>query len=442
MLTLQGLQQQLSPCMNAPAWVLGLSGGLDSMVLLDALVQLREQQAIPPLSAIHVHHGLSAEADAWVAFCERECARRDVPLQVDRVQLTPGASIEGAARDARYQAFAARLPPEVVLLLAHHRDDQLETLLFRMLRGTGLRGLAGMPATRTLADGCLLRPLLRWNRVELEQWARKHGLDWIEDPANQDPRFARTALRHQLLPLLRQSWPQVEQSLLRLARHASEANELLDERAAEDLNGVSTPLSDSWLRYWPSLDVAAFCALSSARQRNLLRYWLAEQGVLLPASRRLDDWLGQLSAATDSQPHVDLMGYRLYRSSGRLWLVTAHWPLAGQPEMLAQTAVQSLAAGNGCLRRMNVTGTSVAALGALRIAYRQGGEHIRLAGRGNQSLKQLFQQAQIPVWLRPSVPLLYCADELISVGGRWNAEAALVGDMQSGLTVSWEPVSD
>lgn len=438
MLTLQGLQQQLGPCMNAPAWVLGLSGGLDSMVLLDALVQLRGQQAIPPLSAIHVHHGLSTESDAWAAFCERECARRGVSLQVVRVQLLPGASIEGAARDARYQAFAERLPVGAALLLAQHRDDQLETLLFRLLRGTGLRGLAGMPEKRQLADGCLLRPLLPWSRAELELWSREQGLAWIEDPANRDPRFARTALRHQLLPMLRQGWPQAEQSLLRLSEHAAEANELLNERAAEDLSVVARPLADVWLQHWPSLDMLALSVLSPARQRNLLRYWLAEQGVLLPVSRRLDDWLQQLSATTDSQPRIDFGSYRLYRSSGRLWLVRPNWPLAGQPEAFGQVAVQSLAAGNG---RLHLASTTAAA-GPWRIAYRQGGEHIRLAKRGNQSLKQLFQEAQIPVWLRPSIPLLYCADELISVAGRWNAESALVDDLQSGLTVSWEPVSD
>ena len=442
MLTLQGLQQQLGPCMNAPAWILGLSGGLDSMVLLDALVQLRGQQATPPLSAIHVHHGLSTQADAWATFCERECAQRGVPLQVVRVQLQPGASIEGAARDARYQAFAQRLPSNAALLLAQHRDDQLETLLFRMLRGTGLRGLAGMPTQRKLAEGYLQRPLLPWSRAELEQWARAHDLAWIEDPANQDPRFARTALRHQLLPMLRHGWPQAEQNLLRLVRHASEANELLDERAAEDLSVVSKPLHDAWLQHWPSLDVSALCALSPARQRNLLRYWLAAEGVLLPATRRLDDWLAQLSAATDSQPQIDLGSYRLYRSSDRLWLVSSRWPQAGQSEMLGRAGVQSLAAGNGRLHLAGAALNATDGAGPWRIGYRQGGEQIRLPRRGNQSLKQLFQQAQIPVWLRASIPLLYCADELVSVAGRWNAGPALVDDLQSGFTVSWEPVSD
>lgn len=438
MLTLQGLRQQLGPCMGAHAWVLGLSGGLDSMALLDALTQLRQQQSIPPFSAIHVHHGLSAEADAWAQFCADQCAARGVPLSVVRVQLPAGASVEEAARQARYAAFAAALPPQAVLLLAHHADDQLETLLFRMLRGTGLRGLAGMPQQRQLAEGWLFRPLLSWSRAQLRQWAQTQGLRWIDDPANQDARFARTALRHQLLPMLRQHWPAADQSLLRLAAHASEANELLDERAEQDLATVATPLTDAWLAGWPSLDVDALLGLSPARQRNLLRYWLAAQGALLPVTRRLDAWLSQLAAAEDGQPQLDLGDYRLYRSSGRIWFIPGAWPSSGTPESLSGHSVQWLLAGNGCLRLSALP----AGEGAWRIAYRLGGEQIRLPGRGTQSVKHLLQQAQIPAWLRPCVPLLYCGNELVSVAGRWNAEVALMDAVQSGFTVSWEPVSD
>ena len=149
----QGLLTQLTRCMDAPAWWLGLSGGLDSMVLLELLSQARQLSDIPPLHAIHVHHGLNAEADAWAAHCQRACDARGVPLTIVRVQVGQGASIEEAARDARYAAFAEVLAPGAELLLAHHRDDQLETLMFRLMRGTGVRGLIGMPARRALGAG-------------------------------------------------------------------------------------------------------------------------------------------------------------------------------------------------------------------------------------------------------------------------------------------------
>lgn len=443
MLTPQGLREQLGPCMGAPAWWLGLSGGLDSMVLLELLVQARQSAEIPPLHAIHIHHGLHPEADAWAAHCQRACDARSVPLTVVRVSVEQGASIEQAARDARYAAFAEVLPEGAELLLAHHADDQLETLLFRLLRGTGVNGLAGMPRRRPLGRGWLSRPLLDASRAQLASWAQQQGLQWIDDPANQDARFARTALRHQLLPTLREGWPQVDQSLLRLADHAREASELLDELALADMGEAAVPADDPWLQAWPSLLLAPLLALSQARQRNLLRFWLRQQGLLMPDQRRLDHWLQQLAAGDDAQPQLRLDGRRLYRSSDRLWLVADAWPSGGEPQLLAPVGVQPLLAGNGALCCMPSAG-GLRAPGAAgwQIRYRQGGEQIRLAGRPAQSVKQLLQQARVPAWLRPSVPLLYSGGELVSVAGRWNAEQALVDGNQSGFTVSWKPVSD
>ena len=443
MLTPQGLREQLSPCMGAPAWWLGLSGGLDSMVLLELLVQARQSFDLPPLHAIHVHHGLHPEADAWAAHCQRACDARGVPLTVVRVRVGQSASIEQAARDARYAAFAEVLPDGAELLLAHHADDQLETLLFRLLRGTGVRGLAGMPRRRQLGRGWLSRPLLDAPRAALASWAQRQGVSWIDDPANQDARFARTALRHQLLPRLRDGWPQIDQSLLRLADHAREAGELMDELALSDLRATAVTEQDHWLRSWPGLLLAPLQALSPARQRNVLRYWLREHGVLMPDRRHLDQWLQQLVAPADAQPELLLADCRLYRSSDRLWLVSGGWPQRGIPESLCPLIEQSLQAGNGVLCCVPSTGGLRApGLAGWEVRYRQGGEQIKLPGRPTQSVKQLLQQARVPAWLRASVPLLYSGGELVSVAGRWNAEQALVDGMQSGFTVSWKPVSD
>ena len=441
MFTLQGLLPQLAPCKDAPALWLGLSGGLDSMVLLDAIVQLSRQHPLPPLKAIHVHHGLHADADRWTAHCVRECAARKVPLHIERVQLPAGGSIEELARDARYGVFERLLQPGHWLLLAHHADDQLETLMFRLLRGTGLRGLAGMPRQRPVGAGQLLRPLLPWPRRQLEDWARSQQLDWIEDPANADPRYARTALRHELLPQLRQRWPSMPDSLLRLAEHAAEANEVLDERASEDLQAASGGVTDDWLRYWPSLDLAALAALSPARQKNLLRYWLHQHAIRLPDQRHLNSLLEQLGAAADSQPALRVGDAQLHRSSGRLWLLPAGGVPAGTDQPLAQWADTPLAAGNGrlCIRPGNLIAQRA---GNWRIGYRRGGEQIKLPGRPTQSLKDLFQQAGIPAWLRPAVPLLYCDEHLVSVAGRWTAEGAGAGTGERGFSLCWEPVLD
>ncbi|MEH6501081.1 MAG: tRNA lysidine(34) synthetase TilS [Pseudoalteromonas distincta] len=442
MFSAQELLRQLLPCTDAPTWWLGLSGGMDSMVLLDALTELRASHSLPPLKALHVHHGLHADADLWVKHCEQECRQRGVELIVERVQLPPGASIEAQARDARYQAFARHMGSRDCLLLAHHQDDQLETLLFRLLRGTGLRGLAGMPQTRQLASGYLFRPLLHWNRLQLLAWAESRQLRWIEDPANQDPRFARTLFRHKVLPELRQRWPAAPDNLLQLAEHAVEANHILDERAAEDLALACQPVPDPWLSAWPSLDAAMLQALSIPRQNNLLRYWLHLHQRPLPPRRQLQAFVQQLSGGENGQPEMRLAGYRLSRSSGRIWLL----PEVIGPTLLEQAlpawADTDLAGDNGrLLIRPGQTGIRWCA-GDWRVGYRRGGEQIKLPGRPTQPLKDLLQQARIPPWLRARVPLLYCDEQLVSVAGRWNAEAAVASGDEAAFQVTWMPLTD
>ena len=441
MVTLQGVLEQLAPCMDAPVCWLGLSGGLDSMVLLEAMTQLRRHHPLPTLRAIHVHHGLHPDADRWTEHCQRECAARDIELHIQRVQLHPGGNIEELARDARYAVFEQKLEPGHWLLLAHHADDQLETLLFRLMRGTGVRGMAGMPVRRRVGQGSLLRPLLGWTREQLAAWATGQRLNWIEDPANADPRYARTALRHELVPYLRQHWSSLPENLLRLAEHASEANQLLDERALDDLRVAATPVADDWLDCWPSLALESLISLSPARQKNLLRYWLHQQDIRLPDQRHLQSLVEQLIAAEDSQPALQIGSAQLYRSSGRLWLLPAAGVPAGIEQSLSALDEVCLLAGNGRVRFSAVGGIAYGD-GNWRIAYRRGGEQIKLPGRPTQSLKKLFQEAAIPAWLRPAIPLLYCNDQLVSVAGRWNSEVMLAGAGQVGFSMHWEPIPD
>lgn len=442
MFSTQELLRQLLPCKDAPTWWLGLSGGLDSMVLLDALVELRAHHALPPLKALHIHHGLHADADLWAQHCVRQCRMRGVELIVERVRLAPGASIESQAREARYRVFADYLQPADCLLLAHHRDDQLETLLFRLLRGTGLRGLAGMPQTRLLGQGQLFRPLLRWDRAALRAWAASRPLSWIEDPANQDPRFARTQLRHALVPYLQQGWPSAPDNLLQLAEHAAEANTILDECAEQDLALARSGVSDPWLSGWPSLSAEVVQGLSRARQGNLLRYWCQLNRCPAPPRRPLQSFLQQLAESRDGQPLLRIGEYRLCRSSGRLWLlpeVIAH----SAPAQTLMAAVDTrLQAGNGQLLIRPANRGIAWRSGHWRVAYRQGGEQVKLPGRPNQALKDLLQQAGIPAWLRPRVPLLYCDEQLVSVAGRWTSQEASARGDEAAVEVTWVPLTD
>ncbi|MBV2205059.1 MAG: tRNA lysidine(34) synthetase TilS, partial [Pseudomonas sp.] len=314
---------------HAPRWCVAFSGGLDSTVLLQLLADLARREALPPLRAIHVHHGLQPAADAWPEHCRRVCTALGIPLEVVHVQVEAGCSLEQAARQARYAAIEMRLEEGEVLLTAQHRDDQAETLLFRLLRGAGVRGLAAMPARRRLGRGWLMRPLLDVSRGELEAHARRLGLAWVEDPSNDSLDFSRNYLRHQVMPLLAQRWPQSVTTLARTAAHMTEAQRLLDELAEMDLAMMAPPAAYAWLPV-PSLMLGPMLSLSPARQRNALRHWLASF-TALPDSEHWQGWESLCSAAVDATPVWRLAAGELHRCGDRLWWLSGCWlrPVVG-----------------------------------------------------------------------------------------------------------------
>ena len=415
----------LTPWLNAPTWHVAFSGGLDSTVLLHLLAEYARNHASPPLRAIHIHHGLQAAADAWPTHCQAICDNFDVELQVIHVQVSPGASLEQAARDARYAAFRQVLGPGDILFTGQHRDDQAETLLFRLLRGAGLRGLAAMPGQRALGQGSLVRPLLTCSRQHLQDYAQAQGLTWIEDPSNVDIQFARNYLRGEVMPQLQQRWPQASQNFARAAEHLGEALGLLDELAQEDLAlaGKGAPLA------WPgldSLDLAALLALSPARQRNALQYWLSQR-TRLPDTRHWAGWADLRDAAADARPVWRLADGRLVRSHGRIWWLSGDW-LQQPAGSLAWPDPDGLLRlpGNGCVR---LVGAAVPS--GLRIAYRQGGEMLEVPGRGRRDLKRLLNEQQVPHFLRSRLPLLYHGECLLAV-------ANLPGLVQADCQLHWQ----
>lgn len=279
---------------------LGLSGGLDSVVLLHLLLAIREEIGIS-VAAVHVHHDLSPNADAWQAFCERLCREWSVPLRVARVQVDhdSGEGLECAARRARYDAFKAEAADWIAL--AQHRDDQAETLLFNLLRGAGVRGAAAMPVAREN----ILRPLLKLGRSEIEAYGRHHGLRWIEDESNSDRRYSRNFLRHEILPRLALRFPAAKASLAAAAGRFAEAQALLDDLALLDLGQAPARFP---------LPLARLQALSEARARNLLRLLLARHGVQVPSEERLFEATRQLlTAAPDRHPSIAFGDYLLRR---------------------------------------------------------------------------------------------------------------------------------
>ena len=288
-------QQLAARLAGAESLCVGLSGGCDSVVLLHILSRLPHQGR---LSAIHVHHGLSPNADAWAEFCVRLCSSLDIPLFVRHVQVerNTGAGLEAAARQARYAAFAG-LDCDC-LLLAQHRGDQAETLLFNLLRGTGVTGAAGMQADRPLGRQRLLRPLLDTSRDEIERYAKDQGLSWVDDESNRDVALSRNFLRHEVLPVIARQFPAAEAALAQAAGNFAEAGGLLDDLAQEDWGLVAEGQSARLL---------ALRQLSLPRLKNLLRYRLRQLGWRVPVASRLEEFARQLqSAGPDRHPELVL----------------------------------------------------------------------------------------------------------------------------------------
>jgi tRNA(Ile)-lysidine synthase len=416
--------------------VAGLSGGVDSVVLLDVLQRVARTLRFR-VSALHVNHQLSAHAARWSAFCRDLCRRRGISYESVRVKVRRGDSLEAAARDARYAVFARQRCDFVVL--AHHRDDQVETLLLQLLRGAGVKGLAAMPLLRDEGGGRILRPLLDVTREEILDYARERKLEWIEDESNQDIYFHRNFIRHEVLPLIARRFPACRATLARAAGHLAEAAQLLDELAAADAAGHLEG---------GILSMAAFRHLPPARARNLLRYLLAFHGVPMPNTERLDEALRQaLSAKRDARVRIELDGFDLRRFENRLHVVAGMKDLpAGYARRWRGEKEVALADLGGVLsmNRARGAGISLARLRgrAVTIGVRSGGERLQPdCRRPRRSLKNLLQEARIPPWQRGRLPLLRCGDDLVWVAGigvdcRYQAAGA-----EPGVRPAWSPMS-
>lgn len=397
----------------AGRYVVAYSGGLDSHVLLHALSRLGVA-----LAAVHVHHGLSRNADLWAEHCQTQCAALQVPCSVVRVQVPrDGRGLEAAARAARYAALAQALEAGEMLLTAHHQDDQAETLLLMLMRGAGVAGLAAMPQVRPCGAGLLGRPLLGVSRSALHAYAVAHGLSWVDDESNFDTSLDRNYLRHELLPLLQRRWPAALPTLARSAAHLAEAGELLAELAAADLDAARGDRPDT-------LSVTALHTLSAARRRNLLRHWLRHLGLPPPDTAHLHRIEQEvLPARPDAGPRVDWSGAEVRRYRDDLYAMAPQAPVPDTE--LAWDLAQPLSLPDGrCLVASPAIGGGVSAesVAAARVTvrFRAGGERCAPVGRGhNHELKKLFQEVGVPPWERERIPLLFVDGVLAQVVGYW-----------------------
>lgn len=410
----------------------GYSGGLDSVVLLHALWALRGQHPIS-LTAVHVHHGLSPQADAWADHCRAVCSGLEVALGVFRVQVTPaGRGLEAAAREARYGVFG-ELDVDA-LAVAHHEDDQAETVLLQLRRGAGIRGLAAMPEARRLGEHTLLlRPLLGLTRSDLERYARDHGLAWVEDESNQDPSLARNHVRHAVLPPLNAAIPGMSRSLAAAAHQFAEWADLLDDLADSDRGTEPTD---------GPLDVGLLARLPEPRARNLLRRVLEQRGVavrrgaLVEATRQLRE------ASPNAQVRVDFGEDCVLRFRGgvRVVPVSAFAPV---PDLAASWRGEARM-GLGPAGHLEFSPTGVAGrvlrANAVSVRHRRAGDRMRLRpGQLQRPLKDLLREAGIPPWQRPWLPVVEVDGQVAWVAGLgWAADMASPQDGQ-GWAISWVP---
>jgi len=409
------------------------SGGPDSSALLHALARLPEAR-VRGLRALHVDHGLHADSAAWARHCRRFCASLDLPCEVARVQVERrrGEGLEAAARHARYAAFATHLRPGEALLLAHHRDDQAETVLLKLLRGAGPEGLGGMREGRPLGSGQLWRPLLHGiSRAQLRDYIAVHRLDCIDDPANADTRLVRNQLRHEILPRLAAHWPQAVDSILHSARLNRAAAEALREQWLAAFDALHDDASGS-------LDASGWLALLPALRAPLLDHWLHARGLAAPTTAQRAQIERQCAARPGQSPCIRWRDTELHVWKGRLWARALPLPL--DPAWRTDWLGEPLALPDG--GRLTLHDQHARLPTSLSVCLRRGGERIKPAGDVHtRELRDLLQQAGLPPWQRRACPLLYENDALVAVADRWISARGRQLFEAAGSLPCWQPGS-
>jgi tRNA(Ile)-lysidine synthase len=441
--------------------IVAYSGGLDSHVLLHLLASSEYKSQ---LTAVHINHGLMADAGSWSKHCQQNCLQLDIPITVEKVVInnTNTQGLEAAARDARYAALAKHVRAGCVLLTAHHQDDQAETMLLQLMRGAGVPGLAAMPTITNFADGKLARPLLNISREEIKKYALTNNLQWIEDQSNQDTRFNRNYLRQNVLPVIKKRWPEMSQLLTRSASHQAEASTLLNRLAEQDLSICR--LADN-----QTLDLDKLLLLDTPSLKNVLRYFIHSQNLLLPSERQLAHIIKQLRHRSASgQQQINWSGgvirvYRRILSVSRcqvainlstqllcdgFWKHTDKKKINDKKSKLRQDNETFILAGSGyslSARRTIGSGLSIKQLltGPVTLRFRQGGESCLLAGRGHHhKLKKLFQEAGIPPWERSHLPLIYVGEELAAVADKWVCAPFQAHNDEAGINFRLNPAPE
>lgn len=389
--------------------VVGFSGGLDSTVLLHSLVH--QSVLVHKIIAVHINHGLSTNANQWQAHCQTICHAWNIQYLSQQVFFDSKANLEDNARRARYAVFHTLIEKNDALLLGHHQDDQAETLLLQLFRGAGVEGLAAMPDCLPFGQGHLCRPLLNQTRQELETYANKYKLTWLDDESNWNCHYARNFLRQQVLPLIKTRWPKVTSNLARTAQHCQDAQKNLEQLAY--LNYPSLKKTSNILSIQPLYE------LTLVQQHNVLRVWLKKNCSLLPDTKVFKQIIPKvIQAKQDANPEIKWGNYCIRRYKNQLFLLDQIQPI--RRDLVVWHAFPNdlnLPSKLGLLKAEAVREGAIIPIGSrVEVRFRQGGEEFQWRGQ-KKVLKKLFQEWGVPTWFRSHIPLVYINEQLAVVVG-------------------------
>ncbi|UOA09398.1 tRNA lysidine(34) synthetase TilS [Methylobacter sp. S3L5C] len=403
---------------NSPAHIyMGYSGGVDSHVLLHlctSITAIRDR-----VTAVYVHHGLQSEAESWAIHCKKTAESLGVDFMVLRVNALPsqGESPEEAARNARYTALKSLIDVNDVLMVAQHRDDQLETVLLQLFRGSGLRGLSAMPESTVFGKGLMLRPLLNVAKSAIDDYAQTHALSWVNDPSNLSNDYDRNYLRNAVLPLLKQRWPSCDKTVARSAKHCADAQVVVSEYAETIFRGVFNEADKT-------LCIGRLRSYKPTQQALIIRQWFQFLQLKMPAQAFIERLQSDVISATeDREPELSEQGYCVRRYRGKLYCLKVVTPeIVRENIWSAGQASLSVSKNQTLFWQLSSVGINQGQWqkATIIVRARSGGEKISLPGRqGRHTLKKLFQEAGIPPWERDAIPLVYLDDKLAAVGDLW-----------------------
>ena len=428
---------------NARRLLVALSGGVDSVSLLHKLCELRTHYDLS-IAALHVDHQIQPESEQWMKHCQAQCDELKVPLKTIKLNLQDsGHGQEAAARQARYDWFHSQITPADVLVLAHHMGDQIETVLLRLFRGSGLLGLGAMHEIRQFGLGWMARPLLGVSKEEIIAYARKKDLRYIEDPSNLDTYIDRNFVRHEVLPLIRLRWPSVDQTIFRSSDHLKTIQSSLDKGAQVDLKMFLCLSKPTLLGDYGCIRIGDLINLDQTRIVDVLRYWIRCEGLTLPSTGKMNELMRQVFGN-------ETMGrggirwkegeFRAYR--GFLYLLpvqpklcnpaTQHWQ--GLDALRIKEVGVALS-----VRRRRGSGIRVSFIknSPFILDWQHKARVIRPSrSRHNRTIKNLFQESGIPSWERCRLPYVYLGDDLVCIPGLAVEKAYAASGTEIGLEIT------